>query len=354
MSDIFSRALYIGPLNTYGGIGAVLRTYEKNLKHFNFISTHKDHSKIGSIFYFLYSVIKVIFYLLFNRKIKIVHIHSASKGSFIRKVILVLIAKTFKKKVVFHMHGGQFKEYFKQVIWGRYFLIEVLKSVDIFICLTEEWKIYFQENIGLMNVLVLGNPIKIQDSISKKPFNQVISLLFLGSINSKKGIFDLLKYLQSNIYFKNKQIQLTIGGTGEVEKLTSLMQDPIFQNQINYIGFVTEKSKDEAIRDCDVFILPSYYEGLPVSILEAMSHGKPVISTRVGGVQSIVKENYNGWLFDAGDFKQLDSIFDVIVGHQFPLQLYQQNAYLMATDFSTENILFNLSSIYKNLLNEKV
>ena len=352
MSDIFSRALYIGPLNTYGGIGAVLRTYEKNLKHFNFISTHNDYSKIGSIFYFFYSVFKILIYLLFNRKIKIVHIHSASKGSFIRKLIIVLISKIFRKRVVFHMHGGQFKEYYKGLSWEKEISKVILKRVDIFICLTEEWKIYFQDNLGLNNVLILGNPVKIQDSINAKPLNDVISLLFLGSINSKKGIFELLFFLQSNIFFKNKQIQLTIGGTGEVEKLTRLIQDPIYLNQINYVGFVTGKLKDEAMKDCDVFILPSYYEGLPVSILEAMGHGKPVISTRVGGIPSVVKENNNGWLFDPGKFKQLESIFDVIVRQQFPLQLYQQNAYLMASDFSTENILFDLSSMYKKLLNE--
>ncbi len=352
MSDIFSKVLYVGPLNPYGGIGAVSRTYEENIKQFNFIATHKDQSKLGSIFHFFYSVNKIIFYLLFNRKIKIVHLHSASKGSFIRKVIIVLIAKTFKKRVVFHMHGGQFKEYFKQLSWGKNFLKEVLKRVDIFICLTEEWKFYFEQNLGLNNVSILGNPIKIQDSVTVKPLNHVISLLFLGSINSKKGIFDLLIFLESNIYFKNKQIQLTIGGTGEVEKLTSLIQDPIFLNQINYIGFVTGKLKDDAIKDCDVFILPSYYDGLPVSILEAMGHGKPVISTRVGGVPSIVKENNNGWLFNAGDFKQLDKIFDDIIHKKFPLKLYQQNAYNTASEFSSEKVLLNLSNIYKNMLNE--
>ena len=352
MSDIFSNVLYVGPLNTFGGIGAVLRTYEKNITDFNFIATHKDHSKIGSSFYFIYSLFHLNGLLLFNRKIKIVHIHSASKGSFIRKIIVVLFSKIHQKKIIFHMHGGQFKEYHKKLTWEKSVYSSILKEVDLFICLTEEWKSYFQENLGLQNVLVLGNPVKIDNVIKHKSYNQVISLLFLGSLNAKKGIFDFLNYIYTNSYFKNKQIKLTVGGTGEVDKLTNMIKRTEFLDQINYIGFVSEQKKIDAILDCDIFILPSYYEGLPVSILEAMGYGKPIIATRVGGVPSVVKEQKNGWLFDAGNFNQLDAIFDEILNHRFPLHQYQTNAYEMASGFSTENIIMDLSNHYEKLINE--
>lgn len=352
MSDIFSKVLYVGPLNLYGGIGAVSRTYEENIKQFNFIATHNDRSKLGNIIFFIFSLIKINTFFIFNRNIKIVHLHSASKGSFIRKSIIVLIAKMHMKKIVFHMHGGQFKEFYSQLTWTKNIIKWVLRNVDVFICLTDEWKTFFQDNLNLEHVFVLGNPVKIQDTISNKPLSQVVSLLFLGSLNSKKGIFDFLTYIQSNVYFRNKQLRLTIGGTGEVEKLTSMIQDPNFLNQIDFIGYVTGKSKNDALKDCDVFILPSYYEGLPVSILEAMGHGKPVIGTRVGGVPSIVEESVNGWLFDAGQFNQLDTIFDEIVNHRFSINQYQQNAYKKSIEFSANKILFDLSNIYKSVENE--
>lgn len=352
MSDIFSKVLYVGPLNPYGGIGAVSRTYEENIKQFNFIATHKDHSKLGNAIFFILSLIKIAAFLFSNRNIKIVHLHSASKGSFIRKTIIALFAKIGSKKVVFHMHGGQIKNFYGQLTWSKIIFKSILSNIDVFICLTDEWKNYFQNQLELQNVVVLGNPIKIANTVAHKPFTNTISLLFLGSLNPNKGIFDLLTYLRSNAYFKNKQIRLMIGGTGDVDKLNGIIHDPAFLNQIKYIGFVSGQSKDDAIKDCDVFILPSYYEGLPVSILEAMGHGKPVISTRVGGVPSIVKENNNGWLFNAGDFKQLDKIFDDIIHKKFPLKLYQQNAYNTASEFSSEKVLLNLSDIYKNMLNE--
>ena len=352
MPDIFSKVLYVGPLNPYGGIGAVSRTYEENIKQYNFIATHKDQSKLGNTIFFTYSLVKLVTFLFLNRNIKIVHLHSASKGSFIRKIIIALFAKIGSKKVVFHMHGGQMKKFYGQLTWSRIIFKSILSKIDVFICLTEEWKNYFQNQLELQNVVVLGNPVKIANAVTHKPFNNTISLLFLGTLNPNKGIFDLLTYLRSNVYFKNKQIRLLIGGTGDVDTLNGIIHDAAFLNQIKYIGFVSGQSKEDAIKDCDVFILPSYFEGLPVSILEAMGHGKPVISTRVGGIPSVVQENKNGWLFNAGDFRQLDKIFDEIIHQKFPLKLYQQNAYNTASEFSSEKVLLNLSGIYKNLLHE--
>ena len=351
MEDIYSKVLFIGPLNSYGGIGAVLRTYQKNIKHFNFIPTHKDQSKIQNIFHFIYSLFEFNYYIISNKQIKIVHIHSASKGSFVRKIIIAMIAKIYGKKVILHMHGGQFKEYINNLSWSKFIFIYLMNQVDLFICLTEGWECYYKNHLGLKNVAILGNPVKIEDNLFQKPPSDELSLLFLGTLNDKKGIFDFLDYISTNEHFKNYKIHLKIGGTGETERLINSISDTKYLNQIEYLGFVSGDQKHEAIKACDMFILPSYYEGLPVSILEAMGHGKPVIATNVGGVSSVVKEHSNGWLFEPGNFQQLDIIFDEIVKKQFHLDQYQLNAYHIAGQYACQNILIQLSNEYKKLLN---
>ncbi len=351
MEDIYSKVLFIGPLNSYGGIGAVLRTYHKNIKHFNFIPTHKDQSKIQNTFHFIYSIFEFNYRIIFNKQIKIVHIHSASKGSFVRKIIIAMIAKLYGKKVILHMHGGQFKEYFKTLLWSKFIFVYLMNQVDLFICLSSEWENYFKNKIGLNNVTVLGNPVKIENKLFQKPASDELSLLFLGTLNKKKGIFDLIDYISTNEHFKNYKIRLKIGGTGETERLINSISATKYLNQIEYLGFVSGDQKHEAIKACDMFILPSYYEGLPVSILEAMGQGKPVIATNVGGVSSVVKEHSNGWLFEPGQFQQLDIIFDQIVKKQFQLDQYQLNAYHIASQYACQNILIQLSDEYKKLLN---
>ena len=351
MNNDFSNVLFIGPQNTYGGIGAVLRTYKNNMLHFNFIATHKGHSKIVSTLYFIYSLYKINIFLLRNNHIKIVHVHSASKGSMIRKMMITLFSLLYQKIAVFHMHGGQFKAYYSELTWSKFIFRKLLNAAHLFICLTEEWKQYYENELGIKNVLVLGNPIDVQSNLFLKPLGNELKLLFLGGINSNKGIFDLLDYLETNAYFINGKISLTIAGIGEEERLLKLINASKYKHNIQFLGFVEAQLKQSAIASCDVFILPSYFEGLPVSILEAMSHGKPVIATNVGGVASVVKVNQSGWLFDAGEFSQLDQILDEIINQKFPLKEFQINAYNIAKTFSSQNILADLSKMYNKVLN---
>jgi glycosyltransferase involved in cell wall biosynthesis len=350
MIDYFSKVLFIGPLNTYGGIGAVLRTYKKNVPHFNFIATHRNFNKIGSSLYFIYSLLTITYTFICKNSIQIVHLHSASKGSFVRKILIVMISKFFNKKVIFHMHGGQFMDFYGRLSWSKYIFNSILQQVDLFICLTEEWKDYFTQNFDIKNIVVIGNPVMIQSIINYRPTSNVISLLFLGNLNPKKGIFEFLNYLVTNPHFQSKKINITIGGNGEVERLKKITEDPKYMGQIKYLGFVEGLPKSKALDACDIFILPSFYEGLPISILEALGHGKPVIATRVGGVPSVVKNHVNGWLFNAGNFEELNTVFDTIVNQQFPLKLYQLNSYEIANKFSIQNILLQLSNEYKKLL----
>lgn len=351
MNDIFSKVLFIGPKNPYGGIGSVLKTYQNNIQSFNIIETYKKQYLFFNIFYFIYKLMKIKFFLILNKQIKIVHIHSASKGSFIRKVIIAMIAKSYNKKVIFHMHGGQFKEYFEHLKWSKSFFLNILNKFDLFICLTNDWRLYYEQELGLKNVMVLGNPINISPNIVKKPLNKVLNLLFLGSLNQNKGIFDLLDYLETNVYFKTQRINLSIGGTGDVDKLMNKINNSLYSNQIIFLGFIEGDLKAEAFTACDIFILPSYYEGLPVSILEAMGYAKPVIATRVGGIPSVVNNNTNGWLFKAGNFNELDPILDEIIENRFPLEQYQNNAYNIASNYSSDNILSRLSNEYTKLVN---
>ncbi len=351
MEQFYEHVLFIGPKNEYGGIGAVLRTYEKNIKNFNLIYSHKDQSTIDNIFYFIFTILKLNYFLIFNHKIKIIHVHSASKGSFIRKLFFSINAKLYRKKVVFHMHGGQFKAYYNQLKWSKKFIKLFLNQLDLFICLTEDWATYFKYELGIKRVAILGNPIHINSNYNQKPSSDTLNLLFLGTIHSKKGIFDLIHYLGTNIYFKQQKIHLKIGGLGEVDRLNNLISDPFYKDQIQYLGFISGDQKYDVISSCDMFILPSYYEGLPVSILEAMGYGKPIIATNVGGVASVVKNNTTGWLFEAGQFGQLDHILDEIFQKKSQLNQYQINAYQTAMNFSCQNILTQLSNEYKKILN---
>lgn len=354
MSTIFSKVLYIGPTSDFGGMGAVLNMYAKNIQDIKLVSTLntvKKATKIGSLFNVIYQVNKK---LISDKDIKLLHIHSASKKSFYRKVLLALLGKLYQKKVIFHIHSGSFDQFYKKAGYLKPGIKFFLQKMDMVICLSEEWKVFYAQKMGLKKVFVIGNPIEIHQLNISQFDSRILNLLFLGKICDEKGIFDLLNYLSSNKFFLNNQIRLTIGGNDQEERLNKLLANPIFTSKVQFVGWVTYPHKSKHFLGCDVFILPSYFEGLPVSILEAMSFGKPVIATDVGGIPSVVKEGFNGWLFNAGFFDQLNPILEEIFLKKDILDQFGTNSHNTAKQFSTSVIKTQLSQLYHSMINTNV
>lgn len=350
MRHLFKNVLFIGPYNPFGGIGAVINTYKLHIEYFNVVYTHTNTNFFKNLIIYLKSFFVVFFKLFFNKKIKIVHLHSASRGSFFRKSFLGLLSKLFYKKVIFHIHSGSFNEFFNSSFLVKIFIKFSLNKMDSIICLSEEWKHFYKNIIKLNNVEVLGNPINMNTLQLKSINYNCINLLYLGNISEEKGIFKLIHYLRSNKYFISNRIKLKIGGLGDCAKLIKLIKEYNLSNNISYVGWVANEAKNDLINNADIFILPSFYEGLPVSILEAMSFGKPIIATNIGGIPSIVKENYNGWLFNPLYFNELDQIFDKLFKNNDRIHYYQHNSHKIASKYASHNIIDQLGRIYSNLL----
>ena len=106
------------------------------------------------------------------------------------------------------------------------------------------------------------------------------------------------------------------------------------------------------LNSCDVYILPSYHEGLPISVLEAMSYGKPVISTNVGGIPEIVKPGFNGWLFQPGDHQALNTIIREAMNNKDLLKQYGNNSLRLSKNYTPESVFQSLNQLYKQVLNQ--
>jgi len=348
MNSLFNKVLFIGPDDTYGGIGSVIEIYKSNIEDFKFIPTYPSGNE-SIIFFFIKSVIKIGRSFVRDRNIEIVHLHSASSGSFYRKSIIAIMAKLAGKKVVFHIHAGGFQDFYYKSGLFKIYISLILKMSSCVICLSSQWLDFFKNQLGISKSVILGNPIAqsfFKESVSDR---NVINLLFMGKLCDNKGIFDFITYLASNDYFLNNQIRLVIAGNGENDRLEKILYDLNLKSRIEYKGWVAGDDKNALINECDLFVLPSYVEGLPVSILEAMASGKAIIATNVGGIPSIVKNNYNGWLFDPGAFSQLDDIFSNIFLNKELLNLYSRNSFMEAQQYRPEVILKKLSNYYSTL-----
>jgi len=225
----------------------------------------------------------------------------------------------------------------------------ILNNVDEVICLSDEWKLYFDSLTDKKKSIVLNNPVIIPAGSAVKPVSLPVSVLFLNHINKAKGIFDVINFFNENKEWLKGSFRLVVAGAGESEQLQQFIVANNLNEIIDYKGWVEGKNKEALIQDCDVFILTSYNEGLPVSILEAMAYKKAVISTNVGGIPRIVIPGKNGWLTAPGDTAALATIFNEIKNNTAVPGNYGKRSFEIVQDYSPGKVNEKLSRIYEDL-----
>lgn len=168
-----------------GGIAQVIDSYSKYVfATFLFSANSAGKSKMYKLIKCIGSLIEVFLRLIIQQRIKIVHIHTASWNSFRRSILFIRLAKMMRRKVVVHIHGGGFKEYYAS---NSEFVRKYLLMADCVIALSESWRDFFISKVGLSNVQIVHNIVPQPQKESLK-VDGVLHGLFLGKICKEKGI----------------------------------------------------------------------------------------------------------------------------------------------------------------------
>lgn len=345
--EISSRIVTIGcDYETLkGGIAQVIRSYSSLFEKFYFIPTVKEGGKLFKTWVALKGMARLCYLCVFYR-VKIVHIHGCSDNSFRRKKYFIVIAKLLGRKVVFHIHGGGFESFCQN--YGVEKVIRVLKRCDIIVALSQSWKEYFISSLKQKHVLIINNIVDYPVVIQTPKKDSVFNIVFLGGIGKYKGIFDLVDMLL-NFHEEYKGcLRLHIGGNGEVEELQRMIE-PI-KDVVEFYGWVDGEMKRRLLSQANAYILPSYNEGLPISILEAMSYKLPIVSTRVGGIPEIVKDGYNGFLIDPGDKNAMKEAIDKLLVDEKLQKKMGEYSYEIVQKYFPQEVEKQLLDLYKSLL----
>ena len=279
-----------------GGVAAVENVYSTFYQPFNHVTTTVTNGQVKKLLVLCKAILQFQYWMLFHPEIKIVHVQGSVGASFWRKAIFIYIAKFFHKKVVWHMHAGRFAVFYQQ---HRYAVRKVVDKSDVIIALSQYWKEYFKNEFPTKRVEIIKNVISAP--VVHKQQTGYFTLLFLGLLGKNKGIYDLLECIRDHkVEFQGK-LKLYIGGNGEIEHVKQLIKEYGIADIVIFEGWVSGDKKIELLNKSDAYILPSYKEGLPISILEAMSYGMPIISTPVGGIPEIVSNGENGYLVEPGN-----------------------------------------------------
>ena len=339
-----------------GGISAVIQYWSRYIEDLQYYPTYKLSNAVIRAGWFISSYLRIAFRLFTDRNIKIVHLHTAADGSFWRKVQLMQLAKRMGRKVILHVHASRFKDFYEESHRKRW-ILENLKQVDVLIVLSTSWKEWFT-NIGMPEnrIVILHNITEYpqKKGIKKQPIgkSRPVRFLFLGEIGERKGVFDILNGISHHKEELNGKIKLRIGGNKHETELKKQITDNGLENIVSFEGWVSGNKKVELLNWADVFILPSRNEGLPISILEAMSYGMPVISTPVGGIPEVVNEQ-NGILVQPGNEEAIAQSIIYFVEHPSKIAIMGNHSLEVVKTYLPDYVMSQLKEIYEKLLLKK-
>lgn len=300
-----------------GGITTVINQFKEHKwenVRLEFIPTYKDNNAIVKILFFLIAYIRIIFKFIFSKP-DIVHMHMSYKASFTRAYMIHKLCKFFNIKDIIHLHGSEFKKWYDSCKFDKKEKIKkLLRECYIMVVLGAEWESRIKKIEPNTNILVVNNKVKLQNEFVEYS-NEYFNVLFLGVLIKRKGINDLLEAIR---ILKNRNslnnIKFIITGNGEEEnKLKKLAKLYNINESIIFTGWINGDKKNDIIKKSHLMVLPSYNEGLPMSILESMSFGLPIIATNVGDVSEAVINERNGYLVDVGNPIMLANCIEKII-----------------------------------------
>jgi glycosyltransferase involved in cell wall biosynthesis len=355
--DISRRVVMTGVKykdNHPGGISAVIQYWARYIDGIRYYPTFKEGSILSKVSIFAKSYTLLLFALLLDRRIKIVHVHTAAGTDFYRSTKIIELAKKFNKKVILHSHASKFKDYYySNNELEKQKILTTLRKVDLLIVLSKSWAEWF-EGIGVdkPKITILHNitdyPHKTHDEKSD-PINRPVRFLFMGEIGERKGVFDIIKALANHRDEFLGKVQLRIGGNKKESELHKAITDGNLDNMVKFEGWVSGDKKIELLNWADVYILPSFNEGLPISILEAMSYGMPIISTPVGGIPEVVDKT-NGILVTPGNDSEIYESIKYYVENRQMISLHGNASTRRAETYLPDFVLDHLKHIYESLL----
>jgi glycosyltransferase involved in cell wall biosynthesis len=346
-------------LEGMGGVRAVVQGYLDGGLFQRYPCVYVASHRAGSTWVKITTALKAwlrVAVLLRRLDAPLVHVQTASRGSFWRKFVVCLLARAAGRPYIVHLHGGGFARFYQDESGslGRRLIRGTLAHAALVIALSEEWRQQLLRICPTARIEVLHNAVVIPDIHGPRPREPEPggpmgqpTLLFLGHLLRDKGVYDLVRAF-ALIAPKFPRARLVLGGVGDLETVRQLAAQLEIPRRVSCPGWLDAERKTAAFAGSLAFLLPSYAEGMPMALLEAMSWGLPVIATPVGGIPRVVEHEVTGLLIAPGDIEGCATQMERLLAD--PLlreRLGSAARERIATDFSLGDALDRLSAIYQ-------
>lgn len=341
--------------STKGGMWTVVENYLKDVDFVNrnnlvYIPTSITGCPIPKRLLFTARAYVKILAAYRRTKFDILHVHMSERSSIIRKGIIMRYAKKRGTKIVLHMHGAEFEVLYKQMTPEKQQKVkDILNLADRILILGKYWKKFIGSIVAdPSRIDVVYNAVSVPKTYE---YNQDSnSILFLGAVSKRKGKEILLEALKKKANVLSKDFDVRIYGPDVDGNIVQLIDENGLSSWVKYCGWLGKEDKIGVLKTTAVNVLPSYNEGLPMTILEAMSYGIPSITTAVAAIPEAVNSE-NGIVIKPGSVDELsDALEKICMNKTFRYEL-SRKAYEDAVNiFAIEKHIAQIQEIYEEII----
>ena len=335
-------------MRTMGGIASVLRVYDESgllRRHdVRLLETHRDGSAAIRLAVHLRAL--CTFYpLLMRGGVGLLHVHVASRASFWRKSTFVVPAVLLRVPVLLHLHGAEFDVFYENEL-GRLRRRSERCGFDratVVVLLSQSWRTWVEGISANTRVEVVPNPVVIPAASASGRRDPSV-VLALGRLGRRKGSYDLLD-AAALLQASQRRVMLRMAGDGDVAGVSSRAAERGVDAQL--LGWIGPDERAAELSGAGVFALPSYGEGLPMALLEAMAAGVPVVASSIGGIPEAVTDGVEGFLVPPGDVAKLAARLGTLLDDPELAARMGAAAKERAAEFSAEAVVPKVEAIYE-------
>jgi len=353
--------------NVMGGIASVTggyRGYDFGSDcEVRYVESYCDGSKGKKLMKAVGGYLAFLGELCFHRP-DIVHVHSSFGPSFYRKLPFIYMASWTGRRIVNHIHGADFALLYPESSEKKRKLVQkVYGRCDIIVALSEEWKKAFSLIVPPEKIRILPNYCRIP--LPKKVITKN-RILFLGAFEKRKGCFDIPQiYREATV--RSDKLPLVMAGDGDMEGVRKRFEESLHplsqvthgeaenpeaekQEQVTFPGWVRGEAKEELLRESDIFLFPTYNEGMPMAVLEAMANEMAIVTTGVGGIPKLIEDGVSGYLCEPGNVAEIADRLAELIKDKEKRAAFGRAARKRATEqYGMEGHITELKRIYKEL-----
>ena len=273
-----------------------------------------------------------------------------SKASIIRDVPFIKYAQLKKRKIVIHLHGGVYLTSEKTPAYLNAMLKTVFGKTTPIVALSQLEKNAIESRYDVKDVLVLPNCVDVKEQLPIKTVNdKPLTFGYIGRITKEKGMAYLLdacrKLKKDGVEFK-----LILAGKEDCPNEFIPYFEDSMKESFEYAGVVSGNKKEDFMSKLDIFVLPSFFEGLPMSLLECMAYGIVPITTNVGSISDVVDNGKNGIFIKVKDSETIHNAICQLNNDREMLGKMSEMAHrTILSKFSPQEYIKQLNDIYNNL-----